>query len=102
MGLLSLFSKPTPTLLRLPSGSVTVDREGVVVTSTLSSNYPAELVDAIASHIIKAFRSAAEAQLPLVELSINYPSLRITAKELRGGAILFLSPKVPYAPSKQH
>ena len=26
MGLLSLFSKPRPTLQRLPSGSITVDR----------------------------------------------------------------------------
>jgi hypothetical protein len=35
--------------------------------------------------------------LPLAELSIHYPSLTISARELRGGAMLFLSPKTPYA-----
>ncbi len=45
-----------------------------------------------------AFNEAATAQLPLTELVINYPSLKITARELRGGAIVFLSPKAPSSP----
>lgn len=100
MGLLNLFKKPDPTLLRLPSGSFTVDRLGAVVASTVSSGFPDELVGAIGRQVLAAFRSAADAQLPLAQLNINYPSLRITAREMRGGAILFLSPQTPYAQIK--
>jgi hypothetical protein len=93
MGLLRLFSKPAPTLLRLPSGSFTVDREGCVLTGTLPSSFPANLVKDIAQRVRAAFSEAAAAQLPLTELVINYPSLRIAARELRGGAIVYLTPK---------
>jgi hypothetical protein len=101
MGLLSFFSKAAPTLLRLPSGSFTVDRDGSVLMSTLISNFPASLVKDIAQQVRAAFGEAAKAQLPLAELTINYPSLTISARELRGGAIVFLSPKAPRSPASQ-
>ncbi len=97
MGLLTLFAKPAPTLLRLSAGSFTVDRQGCVVVSTLPSTFPAGLVSDIAHEVLTGFREAEEAQLPLSELVINYPSLKITARELRGGAIVFFAPKTPYA-----
>ncbi len=93
MGLLKLFAKPTPALLRLPSGSFTVDREGAVLSSTLPSSFPASRVRDIAQQVRAAFSEAAAAQLPLAELIINYPSLKISARELRGGAIVYLSPR---------
>src|SRR6266581_7814481 len=93
MGFLKLFSKPAATLLRLPSGSFTVDREGTVLVRTLPSSYPMELVEEIGQQMIAAFREAAAAQLPLSEIILNYSSLKITARELRGGAIIFLSAK---------
>ena len=93
MGLLTLFSKASPTLLRLPSGSFTVDREGTVIVGTLPSSFPPQLIRDISGQILAAFREAGDAQLPLSELIIQYASLKITAKELRGGAIIFLSPK---------
>ena len=93
MGILSFFSKPPPTLMRLPSGSFTVDREGTVLSGTLPSSFPAELVRVIAGEVLSAFQGAAAAQLPLAELVITYPSLKISARELRGGAIIFLAPK---------
>jgi len=99
MGVLNLFKKEQPTLLRLPAGTFTVDREGKVLASTVSSQFPSEIIDAIAQPVLAAFRGAAEAQLPLAQLNIDYPSLRIVARELRGGAILFLSPQSPYAPA---
>jgi len=80
-------------LLKLPAGSFTVDREGCVLIATLPSSFPAELVNQIAEDVLAAFRAAAAAQLPLSELIINYPSLKITARELRGGAVVFLAPK---------
>jgi hypothetical protein len=101
MGLLNFFAKPAPTLLRLPSGSFSVDREGSVLTSTLPSSFPAALVKDIAQQVRTAFGEAAKAQLPLAELNINYPSLKICARELRGGAIVFLSPKAPPSPASQ-
>jgi len=101
MGLLSLFAKPAPTLVRLPSGSFTVDRNGRVLTGTLPSSFPASLVNDIAREVRAAFSEAAAAQLPLAELVINYPSLKISARELRGGAIIYLSPKAPSSPMRQ-
>ena len=101
MGLLSFFAKTAPTLLRLPSGSFSVDREGSVLTSTLPSSFPASLVRDIAQQVRAAFGEAAKAQLPLAELTINYPSLKICARELRGGAIVFISPKAPRSPMSQ-
>lgn len=100
MGLLTLFAKPAPALLRLPSGSFTIDREGCVLVGTLPSSFPNALVSVIGQEVLAAFREAGSAQLPLSELTINYPSLKITARELRGGAIVFLAPKTPYAQSK--
>jgi cation transporter-like permease len=99
MGFLNLFSKPEVTLVRLPSGSFTVDRFGEVLASTLPSNFPEELMQAIAGTVLASFRAAGEAQLVLAELHVTYPSLRITARELRGGAIMFLSPQTPYGPT---
>ena len=101
MGLLNLFSKPAPTLLKLPSGSFTVDRDGRVMTGTLPSSFPAGVIKDIAREVRAAFSEAAAAQLPLAELVINYPSLKIAARELRGGAIIYLSPKAPSSPMRQ-
>ena len=101
MGLLSLFARSAPTLLRLPSGSFTVDREGCVLMGTLPSSFPVSLVKDIARRVLGAFSEAAAAQLPLAELVINYPSLKITARELRGGAVIFLSPKAPPSPMRK-
>ncbi|HVV02293.1 MAG TPA: hypothetical protein VHH88_13075 [Verrucomicrobiae bacterium] len=95
MGLLTLFSKTPASVLKLPSGSFTVDREGSLIVDTLPSSFPGSLVREISEQVLIAFREASAAQLPLSQLTINYPSLKITARELRGGAIVFLSPKIP-------
>jgi len=101
MGLLKLFAKQAPALLRLPSGSFTVDRKGSVLTSTLPSSFPGSLVKDISRHVRAAFSEAAAAQLPLTELVINYPSLKITARELRGGVIIYLAPRITGLPMSQ-
>jgi hypothetical protein len=101
MGFLSRFTKPAPTLLRLPSGSFTVDREGSVLVGTLPSSFPASLVDEIGRQVLAAFHEGAAAQLPLSEIIINYASLKIVARELRGGAIIYLSPQAAYAAANQ-
>jgi len=94
MGLLKFFSsKAAPTLTKLPSGSFTVDREGEVIVGTLPSSFPETLIKAISVQVLAAFRDAEKAQLVLSEIVIHYPMLKITARELRGGAIVFLAPK---------
>ena len=93
MGFLNLFSKPAPPLVSLPSGSFTVDRDGRVLVSTLSSNYPVELMLQVGRSVLETFREAQAAQLPLSEFVVQYASLKITAREMRGGAIVFLIPQ---------
>jgi hypothetical protein len=78
---------------QLPAGSMTVDRQGRVVTTTVSSTYPAPLLDEIGQGVQTLFMEARAAQMTLSELSLNFGSLRITARELRGGAIVFLHPQ---------
>ena len=93
MGLLNLFSKPTPTLTRVPSGSFTVDREGEIIVSTISSTFPVATVKEIGQRVLDTFREAQEAHLPLAELVVHFSGFKIVARELRGGAIVYLSPK---------
>ncbi len=78
---------------QLPAGSLTVDRDGRVVTSTVSSAYPQALLGEIGRGVSALFREARAAQLPLGEVSIHFGSLLVTARELRGGTIIFLQPQ---------
>ena len=93
MGLLNLFSKSRATVHRLPSGTITVDCNGDLVTTTVSSTYPAALLQQITCEVLTLFRAAREKQLPMAEFNLYFASLQITAREMRGGAIIFLSPK---------
>lgn len=83
---------------QLPSGSIAVDREGNVVTSTVSSTYSKDLLQTIGRDVLALFREAREAQMPLAEVTIHFVSLRITARELRGGAVIFLFPQTALSP----
>jgi hypothetical protein len=94
MGLLNLFAKARPALQRLPAGSMTVDRDGQIVTSTVSSSYPVDVLEEIADEVLRMFRESRQAHLPLTEFRIHFASLQITAREARGGAIIFLTPSV--------
>ena len=93
MGFLNNIGNSTYNLLKLPSGSFTVDRNGSVLVGTLPSSFPKSLMTEIGREVLDAFRGAESAQLPLSELIMIYPSLRITARDLRGGAIVFLAPR---------
>ncbi len=94
MGLLDFFSskKEAPVMDRLPSGSFTVDRDGNVLTSTLPRSFGEATVREIGKTVMDAMNSAREANLPVAEMIIYYSGLKITAKEQRGGAMIFLAP----------
>lgn len=93
MGLLNIFNKPAePSLMRLPTGSFTVDPGGRLITSTLPRAFAAAHAAEMAQAVLSAFRLAQEAQVPLTEITVNFSALKLTARELRGGAIIFLSP----------
>ena len=81
----------------LPAGGLIVARDGKVVASTISSVYPQALLRDITRDVLLLLRQAREVQMPLAELSIHFASLRVTAREMRGGAVIFLSPQT--APS---
>jgi hypothetical protein len=101
MGFLTKFFRGHAAVQQLPAGSLTVNRDGKVVTSTIPSGYPQGLLRDIVRDVLLLFRQARDAQMPLAEFSIHFASLRITAREMRGGAVIFLSPHaVPAAPSQ--
>ena len=70
-------------------------RAGNVLIGTVSSSFPAATVREIGRQVLETFREAQLAQLPLAELVVHYGSLKITARELRGGALVFLTPATP-------
>ncbi len=93
MGILNWFGKSGPAVDKLSPGSFTVDRHGNVVTATVGSEYPQWLLDDTAREVLSLFRGAREAQMPLDGLELNFAGLRIAAREMQGGAIIFLSPQ---------
>lgn len=104
MGFLKKLFRRQAGVQSLPSGSLTVDRDGNTITSTISTGYPAQLLRHIARDVLKIFQEARDQQMPLGEISIHFASLRVTARELRGGAIIFLFPQttmvqIPTAPT---
>ncbi len=94
MGILSLFStRPNPEVQVLPAGSLTVDRDAQILASTVSSAVPEKVLEEIGARVLQLFRQARNAQVPISELTLHFASLQITARELRGGAMIFLTPK---------
>jgi hypothetical protein len=99
MGILNKFFGGSASVQQLPAGTVTVDRDGRIVTSTVSSTFPEPMLQAIGRDVLELFREARVGQIPLSEVSLHFGSLRITARELRGGAIIFMFPQTALSPA---
>jgi hypothetical protein len=99
MGFLTKIFGTRAAVQQLPTGTITVDRQGHIVTSTVSSAFPKSLLHGIGQDVLELFREAHTAQLPLAEISLHFGSLHITARELRGGAIIFLFPQTALLPT---
>jgi hypothetical protein len=98
MGLLNKSAKPE--LKSLPNGTFTVDAQGNVISSTVPHTVPATVLEDIGRHVVSIFRGAREARAAFSELVVQYAAFKITAREMRGGAIIFLSPKMPQVVSR--
>ena len=99
MGILNWFSKSEPVVRKVPAGSFTVDRHGRVMTTTVGSEYPQRLLDDTAREVLTLFREARAAQMPMTGLDLHFAGLHINAREMQGGAIIFLSPQNTLATS---
>lgn len=99
MGFLKKLFGGMAAVQQLPTGTVTVDRNGNIVTSTVSSAFSRKLLKDIAGDVLELLSQSRLAQMPLAEITLNFGSLRITARELRGGAIIFLLPQSALMPN---
>jgi hypothetical protein len=70
-----------------------VDSAGNIVSSTVPTSFPAPQVSRIARLVLQAFERGHEAGYPFAELIIHFAAFKLNARELRGGAIVFLSPQ---------
>jgi hypothetical protein len=91
MGFLTSWFRSTKPLLQLHSGSFSMDRTGRILATTLPSSFPHNLLETIGQCVALTFKEAHTAQLPLAEIIVHYPGLKITAREMRGGAMVFLA-----------
>lgn len=98
MGFLKKLFGGHAAIQQLPVGTITVDRSGHIVASTVSTGYPKKLLQTIGHDVLELLREARNAQMPLAEVTLHFGSLRITARELRGGAIIFLLPQTALLP----
>ena len=99
MGFLKKIFGSRAVVQELPMGSITVNAQGNIIASTVSSNYSKSLLSDISREVLVIFREARDAQLPLAEVNVHFGSLRVTARETRGGAIIFLMPQTALLPS---
>ena len=77
---------------RMPSGCFAVHREGGIICSTLPMWFPTKTAAEIGRVAVAAFRVASETSVSLTELHVRYRGLSILARDLRGGALVFLFP----------
>ncbi len=77
---------------RIPSGCFAVHRDGGIVCSTLPQWFPVQSAVEIGRAVIETFRLGVEMNAVLNEISVRYTGMTIAARDLRGGALIFLNP----------
>jgi hypothetical protein len=78
---------------RFPRGSFTISSAGVIVVSTLPGSFPRQLMEAIGKAVISALASARGLGTPFTELAADFAGLEVRARDLAGGAIIFVTPQ---------
>ena len=93
MGILTRFRSNPDARTVPPSGSFTVDSAGVIIASTVSSRFSPNIIHEIARVVLRTFADAAKNGSPLTEIKVKFGVIYIRAIEMRGGALVFLSPR---------
>jgi hypothetical protein len=73
--------------------------DGNVVTSSLPKSVSAAVISDLGRQVLSAFREAAEAGVKLDELILTFAELKILARSVQDGAIVFISPHQDQPPS---
>lgn len=79
-------------LERLPSGCFTLHRGGELAGSTLPGSFSLDKIHEIGRVVMAVFKQAHGNGLLLTDVHIHYSGLHIAARDLRGGALVFLTP----------
>jgi hypothetical protein len=88
------FIKPVkPRLLRLPTGSFTIGPDGEVMGSTVSQTVPANELRLIGKLVLATFRASETAGTSLTEICFQFRKMKLVAREIRKGAIIFFEPE---------
>jgi hypothetical protein len=88
------FSKPKAIgPAHFPRGSYTISSAGKIVVSTLPSSFSRERMLEIGKVILSTLASAREMGTPFTELAADFAGLEIRARDLSGGAIIFVTPQ---------
>jgi hypothetical protein len=77
----------------LPSGSFTIDSTGALIASTVSSRFPQEYLHQVSKLVVQTFIQGRENGLALTEFQVKFGAMSIRAVEMRGGALIFLTPR---------
>jgi len=93
MGFLDIFKARSDAPPALPSGSFTVDREGKIIASTITSRFPEEKLKEISTAVLGTFAGARDAGIPASELMFRFGVMSVRGVDMRGGAMIFLSPR---------
>lgn len=89
-----IFIKPSKVaLVQVPTGSFRMDCSGHVVTSTLPASFAAAHAGAIGAEVANAFLCAEHAQVALSQLTIEYAAVKLLARKMPHGLMIFLAPK---------
>lgn len=78
---------------RFPRGSYTIASNGAIGFSTLPGSFPRDRMEAIGKVVLSALNTAREIGNPFTELAADFAGLEIRARDLAGGAIIFITPQ---------
>ena len=85
-------------LVQPPAGSFLMDQQGRVLSSTLPAKFSKEMVEAIATPVLEAFKQARTGRFELNELVVHYSTFKLQASQWRKGTMVYLIPQLPHVP----
>lgn len=84
----------------IKAGSFNVDANGKILSSTLPSSIPEDFVREITRGILAYFTEANKIGLYIEEVNIFFPTVKVFARKMRGGALIRISPMISQMETK--